>query len=344
MTKLTNIILSSRQFFEVASYQVYRPESKKASGRYVVSRSGFVWPSLRWSDWLMYSALPSRLFVAVVSIASYWKRGKARIERAEEIGIVHSNWSNGYYHWLTESLPRSYQLHQQFPDATIALPTISYKKYVESLNSIGITQIAFFPDEKNLEVENPILSKCPRKFATTEPAILKEIVEKIKENLSIPQCNLPDLVVYVSRRKARGRKILNEDALLARLNGLAVVNVCLEDFTFRDQVALMSRTKVLVGMHGAGLTNLMFMPAGSSVIEILPRRNGIFDYNKMRNSFRHDACFLRLAAAFNVLHHGIICDHDALFFKKTHMANIQLSEIDLRRIVDFLSSSSRPNS
>lgn len=283
----------------------------------------------------MYSALPSRLLATIVSLASYWKRGKARILGIHELGIVHSNWSNGYYHWLTESLPRSYELHKNFPNATIALPSISYARYVESLNAIGITEIAFFPDEKNLDVENPILSKCPRKFATTAPEILRNLVEEIKRNLHTQVCSAPSRIVCVSRRKARGRRLLNEAALLDRLRGREVIDVCLEDLSFRDQVELMSQTKVLIGMHGAGLTNLMFMPAGGTVIEILPRRNGIFDYNQMRNSFRHDACFLRLAAAFDIQHYAIISGHDAPFFKKTHMANILLSEADIQEIADL---------
>ena len=37
-----------------------------------------------------------------------------------------------------------------------------------------------------------------------------------------------------------------------------------------DQVRLFENTKVLVGQHGAGLTNMLWMRPGSSVIEILP--------------------------------------------------------------------------
>jgi len=41
------------------------------------------------------------------------------------------------------------------------------------------------------------------------------------------------------------------------------------------QVALYSRTHVLVGLHGAGLTNMMFMPPGGLVVEITGRFDGI---------------------------------------------------------------------
>ena len=36
-----------------------------------------------------------------------------------------------------------------------------------------------------------------------------------------------------------------------------------------DQVALFSETQIVAGPHGAGLTNLIFMPEGGAVVEIL---------------------------------------------------------------------------
>jgi len=40
------------------------------------------------------------------------------------------------------------------------------------------------------------------------------------------------------------------------------------------QFELFSRTSVLVGMHGAGLSNMMFMPVGGTVVEITPGLDG----------------------------------------------------------------------
>ena len=47
--------------------------------------------------------------------------------------------------------------------------------------------------------------------------------------------------------------------------------ICAEDLTFEQQVRLASQTRYLVSNHGAGLANMLFMPAGGRVFELRHR-------------------------------------------------------------------------
>ena len=78
------------------------------------------------------------------------------------------------------------------------------------------------------------------------------------------------LVVFISRLNKR--LLLNEEELveLAQSLGARVAVVALENLPLCAQVRLFREAQTLVGMHGSGLINTMFMKPGSSVVQIVP--------------------------------------------------------------------------
>jgi hypothetical protein len=79
-------------------------------------------------------------------------------------------------------------------------------------------------------------------------------------------------------RRARGfagqvsRRIANEAALVSGLRSLGtpVEVVDLADLAYPEQIRRMAATRVLVGVTGAGLTNLLWLEAGAGVVELVP--------------------------------------------------------------------------
>ncbi|XP_017006210.2 EGF domain-specific O-linked N-acetylglucosamine transferase [Drosophila takahashii] len=77
-------------------------------------------------------------------------------------------------------------------------------------------------------------------------------------------------ITYLSRR-TKYRQVLNEDELLAPLeeNDLySVQRVSYERLSFTDQLAITRNTDILIGMHGAGLTHLLFLPNWACIFEL----------------------------------------------------------------------------
>ena len=74
--------------------------------------------------------------------------------------------------------------------------------------------------------------------------------------------------LFVSRGDARKRRLTNEDEILARLARFDFEVVTPGRLPLGDSIGLFSEAQVVAGPHGAGLTNLVFMPPGGSVIEI----------------------------------------------------------------------------
>ncbi|XP_058085979.1 uncharacterized protein LOC131233325 [Magnolia sinica] len=56
-----------------------------------------------------------------------------------------------------------------------------------------------------------------------------------------------------------------------KVAGCTLKLVHLKNMSFCDQVQIMRNTDVLATAHGAQLTNMMFMPKGSSVMEMFPK-------------------------------------------------------------------------
>jgi capsular polysaccharide biosynthesis protein len=68
--------------------------------------------------------------------------------------------------------------------------------------------------------------------------------------------------------------VINEDELLPVLEKFGFKVYYFESMTFREQVTLVSGAEIILGMHGAGMTNMIFMPEGRKVVEFIHWRKG----------------------------------------------------------------------
>lgn len=78
-------------------------------------------------------------------------------------------------------------------------------------------------------------------------------------------------VVFVKRKN---RLIVNQNELenfiKSKTGTYDFDSIYFDDLNFEQQVKKMSQTKLLISVHGAGLTNAIFMPSTSIVVEITP--------------------------------------------------------------------------
>jgi protein O-GlcNAc transferase len=96
------------------------------------------------------------------------------------------------------------------------------------------------------------------------------------------------VVTFISRRPyntfgvqhgSLGRQIDNEEEVLLALASLPNVSVKRYDFAlqpFDEQVRLVANTDVLISMHGAGLTSMLYMPDHGAVLELWPKASDMW--------------------------------------------------------------------
>ncbi|TFK32748.1 hypothetical protein BDQ12DRAFT_771399 [Crucibulum laeve] len=106
------------------------------------------------------------------------------------------------------------------------------------------------------------------------------------------------IVTYISRQGG-GRRLLEKDheRLVISLKDLEVEGICqvnvaqMELLSLKDQIALVARSTVIVGVHGNGLTHQLWMPWSkrSTVIEIVYPESYDWDYEMLARNMGHKA-------------------------------------------------------
>ncbi|KIK70046.1 hypothetical protein GYMLUDRAFT_150961 [Collybiopsis luxurians FD-317 M1] len=104
------------------------------------------------------------------------------------------------------------------------------------------------------------------------------------------------IVTYISRQST-GRHLITEDheGLVRSLRQLEEEGLCdvlipvMERLRLKEQMELASRTTIMVGVHGNGLTHQLWMPpsAQSTVIEIMVPDGYVFDYEILARNMGH---------------------------------------------------------
>lgn len=104
-------------------------------------------------------------------------------------------------------------------------------------------------------------------------SLIQEVSKQIVESLALPYAsNTIPKNYYIRRKDANRRYLSNEDEILDLLSSSGFQSIVLAGYTLADQVRTFLNSSLIVSIHGNGLTNMMWMPPGSSVIEI--RRSG----------------------------------------------------------------------
>ena len=82
---------------------------------------------------------------------------------------------------------------------------------------------------------------------------------------------IPFIDVIINERLSRCRHIVNLLDLSGAISSMNLSHrvIHFENMTFAEQVSSLRFTRVLVSMHGAGLSNIIFLQPGSTVIELM---------------------------------------------------------------------------
>lgn len=84
--------------------------------------------------------------------------------------------------------------------------------------------------------------------------------------------------LFISRKNAKTRRCLNEKLLYADIENEGFLFVELERLSVLDQLQLFFEASVIVGVHGAGFSNIVACRPGTKLVELLPNNDFLNHY------------------------------------------------------------------
>lgn len=207
------------------------------------------------------------------------------IKVSGKVAVIAQPLSEYYFHWFQDVLGRLALLDMHGIEYDY-IYVLSDKKYMkESLELWGIDSSKIIsPKDKDdkdfciqadeLIVPSYVLNKNQgfNKYAGFHQNLLttqyvSQKMVKAVESQNINSSNFAKRI-FISRKDAPKRKILNEDEIFRLFEAQGFVRYELSTLSVAEQIALFNQAEIVVGEHGAGMTNCLFCKPGTKVIEI----------------------------------------------------------------------------
>jgi len=192
------------------------------------------------------------------------------------VAVLSAAGGNTFFHWLVDALPR-YDILRRSPDwfqdiDYFIVNNLAQPFQRDSLNNLNIPseKLITAADYPHLQAKRLLVPSFVRHQTCN---IGNWAFDFLRQEL-VPQ-TIRDLDdsdktrrLYISRNKASSRRLLNEDIILANLQKKGFERVFLEDYSLTEQIELFATANCIIAPHGAGLTNLVFCPKHTKVLEI----------------------------------------------------------------------------
>lgn len=214
-----------------------------------------------------------------------------RVFGNEKYLLAHDDWSTTHYHWFCDVLPRLFVIKDRLKNYTLLLPDSPYVKDVglKSLDFFGLRPagIAYLQDDELVKIKNLTIVTHTCLTGYVNDKIMKDMRDYIHGKLS-SMASENNKKFYITRDHALYRKVLNENDVKDIVKDFGYDTIRYEDLSWLDQVKETSSAKSIVSIHGAGLTNMLYMRRESSILEF--RRNKIY----------HNQCFWHLSQSLDL--------------------------------------------
>jgi len=182
---------------------------------------------------------------------------------------------NNYYHWMVEMIPAiaGYQLCPEFSEGVLLLTAAQSIDDVMcqsiELATNGLPRARVYAAERTPLALNHLIFSS---FIHPQPhwsRFAGYVYDKMRRQVC-PQKPQPFRCIYVSRPVALRSPLANEDKLVALLLRFGIEAIDPGTLPLTEQIKIFHEAKLIIGTHGAGLTNVIFSQPGALLYELFP--------------------------------------------------------------------------
>jgi Glycosyltransferase 61 len=190
-----------------------------------------------------------------------------------KVAVISTCGSDNFHHWNFDTLPRLNLLKKAGLFDEIDYYIINYrglKFQVEGLKKLDIDPgkiINPMGDPKYyVEAEKLFVPSLTEDLGTISPWVIEFLRSTFLPN---PPNRSAGEKLYISRRTATSRKIINEPDVMNEIFGRGYVELIPEDYTMEETASIFANARSIVSVHGSGISNLPFISEGTQVLDIM---------------------------------------------------------------------------
>ena len=205
---------------------------------------------------------------------------------------AHKSSVPNYCHWMFDVLPRIELLRLSGIDINsidkFVLHKCSERNFQkETLSCLGIdrTKIIDSYQKPYIRASQLLIPSILAHPCNSGGKWAVEFLRKsfLKESTTVPHGKQKKRL-YISRKSASKRRIINEEVILEILNKYGFETVVMDSLSVIEQASLLANAEAVISAHGANLTNIVFCNSGTKVIEIFSPMYGTSTYFTISNS------------------------------------------------------------
>lgn len=207
---------------------------------------------------------PRPVTALIANKLSYLNRTSKNIKTATPLASRFPN----YYHWMINTVPRIRYLEEYQnmfqKDIKFIVPLNPPPWVTETISLLGI--------EPSVEWASSPIYRADNAIVTTAPSPRLEdynwIKSRILKNKSRFEDGQKPNNIYISRSSAIERRVVNEEEVVGMLKKYGFKRYLLENNSLSENAMLFSNANMVVGPHGAGLTDIIFCDGDATVVEL----------------------------------------------------------------------------